>query len=342
MLKKIVHYVTYISLPFIVFICAIYFQQAFFVVLVFLLISLIPITYFVTKYAFSKIDVQLLTKMKSVEKNANTYVSIQVENKSIFPIFDIQIVYQIHHLFYENTAPQTIVLPALSKQIVSTSMPLLLNRSGCLQASILSVTTADYLGLFSFHKKMDSKLEISILPEKLDQIPYHPNFYNEGFDEYEETNQRGNVSSNVTDIREYQPGDRLQKIHWKLTAKIDKLMVKENENTSSNQYLVLTELFLPDNASSFLDQCIDHSYNVSLELLEHGESITISYYSTKQNDFIYFPIHNSEELLEAFLEVYYEKPYSVENLAFSTYQKTAINKGTLLHITHKGVQDVFY
>jgi hypothetical protein len=39
--------------------------------------------------------------------------------------------------------------------------------------------------------------------------------------------QAGNDASEIFQVREYRPGDKLQRIHWKLTAKKDQLLVKD-------------------------------------------------------------------------------------------------------------------
>ena len=38
---------------------------------------------------------------------------------------------------------------------------------------------------------------------------------------------RGYDPSELFDVREFQNGDRLQSVHWKLSARTDELMVKE-------------------------------------------------------------------------------------------------------------------
>ena len=45
----------------------------------------------------------------------------------------------------------------------------------------------------------------------------------ESYDDF----QPGTDVSQIFDVREYRPGDRLQRIHWKLSAKSDGLLVRE-------------------------------------------------------------------------------------------------------------------
>ena len=43
------------------------------------------------------------------------------------------------------------------------------------------------------------------------------------------SSQPGGGFSEIHDLREYRPGDSLHEIHWKLSAKTDKLIVREAE-----------------------------------------------------------------------------------------------------------------
>lgn len=51
--------------------------------------------------------------------------------------------------------------------------------------------------------------------------------------------KKGNDRSEVYDMREYQPGDDVRSIHWKLSSKLDNLIVKESGNSSHYDTVVL-------------------------------------------------------------------------------------------------------
>ena len=59
----------------------------------------------------------------------------------------------------------------------------------------------------------------------------------ESYDDF----QPGTDVSQIFDVREYRPGDRLQRIHWKLSAKSDGLLVRED-----SQPLACAVVFLLD------------------------------------------------------------------------------------------------
>ena len=64
----------------------------------------------------------------------------------------------------------------------------------------------------------------------------------EGFPREEELNKRGTDYNPDYEIREYIPGDELKSIHWKLTAKQNRLMVRERLQSGKHKINVLLPL----------------------------------------------------------------------------------------------------
>ena len=116
-------------------------------------------------------------------------------------------------------------------------------------------------------------------------------------------------------------------------------MIKENEQTSSNQFTILVELYLPDPSSYALEHSLSYAYSMAEELLNAGELFFLCYYSSHEEDFIRHMIRSKEELESAMLECFYQTPYLEENFALFMHEKTDILKGTILHVSDKGVND---
>ena len=64
----------------------------------------------------------------------------------------------------------------------------------------------------------------------------------EGFPKEDESKQRGTEYNPDYEIREYIPGDELKNIHWKLTAKQNKLMVRERLKSGKQKINLLLPL----------------------------------------------------------------------------------------------------
>lgn len=360
-MKRLIHnWISYIALMIVTLLFTIYFRQSFFVVLFLLLCFLPAISFFMCKYAFSKITIILSSKTHMADKPAVIPLKLTIVNDTFIPLSHFELTFHISSCFYPKKQLEKLVLPAYAKKHSTSLFPISYKKAGCYQTKLLEVAAYDFLGLFYFSRPYSQQTEVHIMPAAVGEIPYHTSIYGEGFDEYEENSLKGNISSNVTDVREYRPGDRLQKIHWKLTAKSDNLMVKENEATTSNRFFLLVELYSPishsgtqlpsfskdlqkefgkEEEADFLDRAMDYTFMLGKELLLAGESFFLSCYSVKKQDFPTFFIRNSEDFYQALTQIFYESTYPEENLGKTIYERSKLNQGTLLHITHKGVQD---
>lgn len=337
--KQIRNIVCYGIVMFLLLLAVFFYRQAFLVVLFILMVLLPVISILLCRWSVQNLSADIHFSAAEAEKNLQVMLTIRFENPSHIPLLHVECPLSIDSAFYVKKKETVYVLPAPAGRNEVLSMPLSFCYCGLYRAEISSLKVYDYLHFVSFSKKADIHGQIHILPTSKMEVSYHPSFYAEGFDEYESSSQTGNVSSNVTDVREYQPGDRLQKIHWKLSAKIDKLMVKENEAASSHQFYVLLELYKDQEHPEFLDQAIEYAYGVSHELLSHNENFFFGYYSAGRGEFVSFPIKNDSDLRAALMEAYYEPPYTTSNLGLQVYTNSGMQKGTLIQITHEGVLD---
>lgn len=100
---------------------------------------------------------------------------------------------------------------------------------GLVQIHADKVWTGGYFHLFSFRKKCDYTMEIPVFPHlyllNIEINSKIRDFIGES-DVYSK-HKSGDDPSEVFDVRSYRPGDRMQRIHWKLTARSDEFIVKE-------------------------------------------------------------------------------------------------------------------
>jgi len=342
MLKQVSRVFTYAILFLLLILLADFYKQPLFLFMIMLLIALPAASYFVAKHALSTLVPFLRTSSLFGISGGDIIFYIGLHNTSIFPIPACTLSYEITSSFYPCEEKFICTIPAYSRQEFSFDIPVTLRKSGCYQVKLTQIEFYDYLHFFRFRKNISILKEIIIHPKRTDDIEFDASTFGEGFDEFEETEAKGLVSSNVSDVREYIPGDRLQRIHWKLSAKIDKWMVKENEQTSSNQFTILVELFLPDPESMVLEQSLSVAFSAACELLKQGEVFYFCYYCKHEEDFAKHFIKTKEDLEQALLDCFYQTPYTEENFALDLIEKTELLKGTILHISGKGVKDIVF
>ena len=103
------------------------------------------------------------------------------------------------------------------------------DHCGCLEVRPDQLLVTDYLGAFQRRCRIDSgeKYLLFILPEALHGEGQIPEVQGVFPDEDGNSQRQGSNAIDVSEIRSYQKGDSLKLVHWKLTARLNDLMVKE-------------------------------------------------------------------------------------------------------------------
>lgn len=132
---------------------------------------------------------------------------------------------------------------------------------------------ADLLGLFAFKRPAAIFQEILIYPPELKlhaelaQKPETKNF-GEMYDPY----KKGQDVSEVSGLRDYVPGDSMNSIHWKLSGKLDQLIVREFGRPSHYNTLILYEMVKRSGEleipRAFNNAALALTVSLSLSLLE--------------------------------------------------------------------------
>lgn len=116
--------------------------------------------------------------------------------------------------------------------------PLPTDRSGVLFCTLKRVRVYDYLGLFALPLSHPKKLRVVVEPKPL-PIPNQEEADADSVFSWKPKN--GGFSENH-ELRLYVPGDSLRQIHWKLSAKTGKLIIREPMIPDTGKVLVTVVL----------------------------------------------------------------------------------------------------
>ena len=111
--------------------------------------------------------------------------------------------------------------------------------------------------------------------------------------------EKGSDPGEVFGVREYQEGDSLKQIHWKLTAKLGEVTVKIPSFPIENNILVILDN-LPDPEVEVLpaqrSALVELLYSLSAALLEKSIPHSIGWYDSREQTFVRRQIRTEEEL----------------------------------------------
>lgn len=174
------------------------------------------------------------------------YASYQLilQNASFFYMPYVTLhMYMEGQFICKNLKSMRISLPPFATREFQYDM--LLAFRGKYDIGIKSIKINDLLGMFSFTIRTLEKKTILVKPRILDianrDIPVA--LISEG---EVASGVQENGNDEIKDIRKYVYGDSYRKIHWKLSTKLNRLMIKETRNELDNDVLVLLNLQQPE------------------------------------------------------------------------------------------------
>lgn len=184
---------------------------------------------------------------------------LRLENKSPFIIPSAVIFVRYVNSLTNNGTVIKIVTPIYANNVQLLRLSATSDHYGSISANIEKVKIYDLLKLtrLRLFKKNFQKEPVSVtfIP---DYIPLENNVMNYsdlGLESNEYSKYYpGDDPSEIFDVHEYAEGDRISRIHWKLTAKSEKTYVKDFSLPISNSICLAANVFAKDGLKSELEK----------------------------------------------------------------------------------------
>ncbi len=187
---------------------------------------------------------------QSVERSNRCDAQLTFCSRIFFTLGQVKL-----HIFTENLFSNDSELTEISYLNLSEEsllFPIPTDTCGKIDFHLTRWTCSDLLGFFFIRKHMPDTVSCTVFPPAVSPQP--------GFnlDEALDTEpvlkpKLGGGMAEDYDLREYRPGDMLNSIHWKLSSKTDKLIIREG--------------LIPENSNIFLVLQNDTEIAVSLGIL---------------------------------------------------------------------------
>ncbi len=160
-------------------------------------------------------------------------------------------------------------------------VPLKFQVRGLYKIGVDSVVFYDFLRLFSIKKRLSRRNVVVIAPRKLrNELPLHASRQ-----EQDSTVSAGGretkYTGDIAGIREFNENDTLRQVHWKLSARLSKMIVKTYWENTSDNIVVLADLFPYEEdrlANRRLTDCVvEIALALTEQLAESGIRSTLGY-----------------------------------------------------------------
>lgn len=192
------------------------------------------------------LEVEIITTSDNSphDNMVNGKIEISFRNKSVFPVFRCDMVLNVMNLLTgsEMKIEKTYMIGPFGKQ--SDSILLQTRYCGRVETDIVKIDCIDWFSLTRRGCRAVSRGHYYIYPEYADldiDDTLKQRAYNSRMETY--LNRKGNDPTEILDIRDYNRGDSVKMIHWKLSAKWKKKMVRELDMPSNQDTLLVFGLF---------------------------------------------------------------------------------------------------
>lgn len=205
-----------------------------------ILFSIIPFSliYVVIGILFIKIKLELETT--AIIRNEEINLNILFFNKSFFPFSKIEIKYSVPQKIGLSSENKIICFNLLARKNYKHKQKIICKHIGKYKSKILYIKISDLFGFFKLKLKSKVEIEFLVFPNKI----FIPEFNSNLFSNIE-SNLSKITKINTSDIfgtRDYILGDELKLIHWKNSAKIDDIVIKEFEERKDITGLIVLDL----------------------------------------------------------------------------------------------------
>lgn len=249
-----------------------------------------------------RLSVSIEAPGEQMPKNITFIVRLNVKNQSVIPLTNCAIRLLIGNVFIGEKTEQDIEVPLKPLDVTEIELPLFSACVGDVEISTEKLVLTDFLGIFRTVREAPETEHVFIVPRGETEEQFSLNAFEKGMNEVEETQMKGSDFSDVSQIREYIPGDAIKNIHWKLSAKKDVWMVKERLQMSSQKLLVV--LKLDKSSEETADRTIETLYSFGEFLITNHVPLTLCWWSEKYREIRQETAESSAEWLDVMLHVF--------------------------------------
>lgn len=171
---------------------------------------------------------------------------------------------------------------------------------GYLTVSVRETFLTDVFGLFGVPVSCGGTALMTVTPQTFSpDVTLIPRMAEDDDCDTYSPNKKGNDFSEPFQIREYAEGDSIRQIHWKLSSKTDRIIVRDPSLPITRSLLVFWDKSADDKASAgTMDAMAEAVVSICQRLTEMGLLYVLSWNETQTGQCIEKEVDGEEQLLE--------------------------------------------
>ena len=183
-----------------------------------------------------------LEVVTSLRKGERGTLMVLLENPTLFPLLRVRCDVRVENQLNREHLEHRIFTWLMPRSTQKCPLEIGSEFCGRLKIGAEQLVLYDCFGLVGISVKTDVVSHVTVLPETFEPVVHLvPNLQGtEDSDIYSQERPGGDLTETFQ-IREYAEGDSPRQIHWKLTSKLDRMIVRDPGLPISNDVLVFWE-----------------------------------------------------------------------------------------------------
>ena len=234
----------------------------------------------------------------SQRKGDEGTITVKIENSTIFPVLRVRCDVMVQNQLNRDVMKQRVMAWLPPKKTRHITLRVASEYCGRLRVWVPQMVLYDCFGIFGIRCQSDAVTHMTVQPDTFEPVVVlvpNPSSTDDS-DSYSQERPGADMTETFQ-IREYVPGDSMRQIHWKLTSKFDKLIVRDPGLPISKNVLVFWERTGETDDPSLIDAQAEVVVSLCRSLVDSGIQFTVGWNDTDRNLCILHRIREMDEFV---------------------------------------------
>lgn len=279
-----------------------------------LVLPIVSFTYMLIGYFMLKYEQSLDNDL--IFKGDKVTLTVNITNRSFFilPYISISFLNDKGGVIQKHKINNISLQPFSKREI---SIDYIYKYRGDFKLGVSTIEVQDFLGIFKVILKNKTPLYITVYPQIIDIDEF---YLSSGYLSDNASSVGGGKEdiSTIEEINKYNYGDSLRKIHWKLTAKTNELMIREYEKVGSRSAILILDLqsdnFEVEKNAAIEDKLLETTIAILRYCIYNDAEVKLIYDSKGINAINYSNSLDFQKAYEALAKVEFNQKTSFKDI----------------------------
>ena len=281
----------------------------------------------------AKISVELAKdkihgSLKINEKNKR--VEVIVKNDSWIPWLTVEASVNAENLIKSSKDDATFVFEPGAKKEKGQSFEIRESHCGAVEIILSEIIISDIFGIVKKTVNAYEKVVTYVLPKMKEIHQDIEKLHSYNMESFKfSPNKKGGDTSEIFGINTYKPGDSIKSIHWKMSCKMDDIVIREAGLPIENNIMILVDKS-DNNDQKFKGKLrsdfTEYAVSLSKDLVENKMNHCIGWFNKRKKEFQIFAVKEEGDIWNYMPELLASPYYEGGDSAAVKFMESNIDK----------------